>query len=440
MRLRGGKRPPSLPSVMGLTLLLLAGGACGDDPSTRPTPQAGPTGSSGASPVGSPGASPTGAFTGPLLVWAEDTRADEIRPIAEQFAEENGVAVEVQEIALGTIGESLRQLGSAGEGPDVLAGPHDLLGELVPEGALTAVDGSGREEEFLDVAIEAFTMDGLLYGTPYGLESVALIRNTDLVPEPPKTWEDVERISLDLQEQGKVDIPLGMEVPNSYHQFPLFTGAGGYLFGRDGDGSFDTSDVGLDSEGGLHAAELFDGWTKSGLIDPSVTYDVMVEAFGGGRAPFAITGPWALTQEQTGFRATGVPYAVEAVPPVEGGTAAPLVRVQGFMVSSFSENPEVAEAFAADFATREEVQTALSDSMQRLPAHRASFEQAAASAPDAGGFAESAERGIPIPAVPGMESVWPVWDAAYGQIFAQQGDAKAAFQTAAAQIRTLFGA
>ena len=36
---------------------------------------------------------------------------------------------------------------------------------------------------------------------------------------------------------------------------------------------------------------------------------------------FAVTGPWALSQADNGFQATGVPYAVSAIPAREGSEA-----------------------------------------------------------------------------------------------------------------------
>ena len=38
----------------------------------------------------------------------------------------------------------------------------------------------------------------------------------------------------------------------------------------------------------------------SGILSADVTYDVMITSFGEGKAPFAITGPWAIAQEDTG--------------------------------------------------------------------------------------------------------------------------------------------
>jgi arabinogalactan oligomer / maltooligosaccharide transport system substrate-binding protein len=71
---------------------------------------------------------------------------------------------------------------------------------------------------------------------------------------------------------------------------------------------------------------------EQGFLNVDVTYDVMIDSFSTGRSPFAVTGPWAVGDF------ADVDYVVEPFPTVEGGTPAPFVGVQGFMVSAFAEN------------------------------------------------------------------------------------------------------
>lgn len=425
--------------TLGFVLMLVAA-ACGDDDTTTPATQTTTAAQTTASATESPSASPTAAFEGgTLLIWADETRVPVLQPFADQFAEQYGVEVELQQQEFGNIRDQLLQSGPVGEGPDLIIGAHDWLGQLVAGGAVAPIDLGGKEGEFLDVSIQAFTYNGQLYGVPYAVENIALVRNTDLVSEAPATWEDLEQTALGLVDSGDADIALAMQVPDPYHQYPLFTAAGGYVFGENSDGTYNPDDLGIDSEGGLHAATLFDQWTKDGLINADVTYDVMIEKFGTGLAPFAITGPWAISQPDTGFAATGVPYVVEPIPSVEGGTARPFVGVQGFMVSEYSENPLIAQTFAVEFMTTEEAQLALYQAGGRPPALQTAFDQTT-SDPDVQGFGLSGADGDPLPAIPEMSSVWTAWTDAYTLIFTQEADAQTAFTDAATQIRNLIAA
>ena len=373
-----------------------------------------------------------------LVIWADDTRTPVITPLAEDFGAANGITTAVQEVNFDDIRDRLATAGPAGEGPDVIIGAHDWLGQLVTSGLLAPVD-LPNADEFSDVAIQAMSYDGQLYGVPYAIENIALLRNVDLVPEAPATLEELEQTALDLVAAGDAEIPLAIQNDpgDPFHDFPLYTAAGGYLFGQNPDGSLNPDDLGLDSEGGLAAGAQFQTWTESGLVQAGLSYDIMIESFGNGEAPFAITGPWAVADPDRGFKATGVNYVVEPVPPFGGTTASPFVGVQGLMVSANAENPLFAQTFITEVMTTQDVQTDLFAAGGRPPAHLAAFEAAAADDPDIDGFGQSGINGQPMPAIPEMGSVWSAWTDAYALILNGTSSGEQAFQDAADQIRAL---
>ena len=366
-----------------------------------------------------------------LVIWADDTRAPVLEPIAAEFGDAEGITVQVVEVPFDQIRDQLSIAGPAGEGPDIITGVHDWLGELVSNGVIAPIDLGADADLYAPVAIEAFTYDGALYGVPYAIENIALIRNVDLVPETPATFEDLEATALALQADGTVDVPLAVQQDpaDPYHNYPLFSGAGGYVFGQNDDGTYNADDVGIDSEGGLVAAQKFADWSTSGLISKDVSYDIMIESFSTGKAPFAITGPWAVGS----FTDAGINYVVEPIPPVAGGTPEVFVGVQGFMQSAFSENPDLATTFMVDYLGTEEVQLALYEAGNRPPAMTSAYDQVS-SDPIIQGFGAAGQQGTPQPAIPAMSAVWDTWKDAYSLIFTGT-DPTQAFTDAAAQIR-----
>lgn len=368
-----------------------------------------------------------------LVIWADDTRAPAITPFAEQFGEDNGITVAVQELPFGDIRDRLVTAGPAGEGPDIIIGAHDWLGQLVAAGVVAPLDISAVQDQFSEAAVTAFNYSGQIYGLPYAVENIALIRNTDLVPDAPATFEDLVATAKQLLDEGTVTVPLALQENGNgdpFHNYPIVTALGGYVFGLNDDGSYNPDDLGIDSPGGLAAAEYFSQLSADGIVNVDVTYDIMTESFGSGQAPFAITGPWALEQ----FEA--VNYVVEPIPSVQGGEPRPFIGVQGFMVSSFAENALFAQTFVLDFMATQDAQIALFEAGGRPPAHLAAFEQVAAGDPNIAGFGEAGANGYPMPAIPEMGSVWQAWTDAY-QIILTGGDAEQAFTDAATQIRTL---
>jgi arabinogalactan oligomer / maltooligosaccharide transport system substrate-binding protein len=369
-----------------------------------------------------------------LVIWVDDTRMQTLRPFADQFEEEHGVTVALQELGFGDIRDRMLIAAPAGEGADIFIGAHDWLGQLVSGGVVEPIDLGGAEGDFLPAAIQAFNYEGQMYGLPYAIENIALIRNADLVPETPGTWDELKEIALALLADGTVDVPLAMQWNDPYHEYPIVTAHGGYVFGLNDDGSYNADDLGIDSPGGLAAANSFAQWIEEGLINPDIDYGIMIESFGTGRAPFAITGPWAVHQPDNGFKAMGVNYVVEPIPPVSE-EAKPFVGVQGFMISAFAPSKLLAQTFVLDFMATSEAQFELYKVGGRAPALQSAFDQAMDDA-DVAGFGLAGANGHPMPAIPQMGSVWEAWTNAY-TLIGQGTDPEEAFRDAAEQVRNL---
>ena len=377
-----------------------------------------------------------------LVIWADDTRVKVLKPLADKFAADEGIKVDVQFVPFDKIRDNLSKQGPAGEGPDIVIGAPDWLGSLVADGAVAPMDLSDADKaKFADVAIKAFTYDGKVYGLPYAIENVALIRNTDLVPEAPKTFEDLAKTALELKAAGKVEVPLAIQEgpADVYHNYPLYSMTGANVFAQNADGTFDPTKLGLDSPEAIESAKNFAKWAKDGLINKDVTYDTMITSFGEGKAPFAITGPWAVSEADRGFKAKGVKYVVEPIPPLTAGGKAPavFVGVQGFMISAFSKKADLAKTFLTTYINTEQVQLDLSKAGGRPPAMKSVFEQVKSDA-DVAGFGAAGQNGVPMPAIPAMGSVWDAWKDAYATVFTG-GDPEKAFKDAAAAIRAKIG-
>lgn len=423
--------------VAALPVVALALTACGGSDSTTPEPsdtEPTATESMTAEPTETASASeepaPPPRADADLVIWADDTRTPIIKPFAEQFAQDQGITVAVQEVAIERMRDFVTTAAPAGEGPDVFIGAHDWLGELATNGVVAPLD-IPNPDDYLPVAVDAFNWEGQTYGLPYAIENIALVRNTTLAPESPATLEELATSAAAMVDSGDAEIAIGWQQPDVYHNYWVVTGAGGYVFGTNDDGSYNPEDLGIDAEGGLEAADIFADLVEQGVVSQDVTYDVMIESFSQGKTPYAITGPWAISAFEEG----DVEFVVEPLPTVAGGEARPFVGVQGFYVSAFSENELAAKTFVLDFMGTDEAQTALYEVGNRPPALQSAFD-AAAENPVVAGFGEAGANGYAMPAIPEMGSVWEAWGNAYTLIL-QGEDAQPAFQEAADQIRTL---
>lgn len=378
---------------------------------------------------------PTAPFVpsaeGTLTIWVDADRFPAVEAIGVAFTEEYGIPVRIQTMAFGDVRNNLQLAAPVGEGPDIIIGAHDWIGQLYSNGLIAPIELSDElVANFDPVALRAFTYDGVLVGLPYLLEGVGLYYNTDLVPELPATWAETTALAEQLVADGAAE--RGLAIPNGsgdpYHHYPIFTGFGGYVFGLDEAGSYNPDDVGLDSEGGIAAMQEIDRLVKADILNAAVDYGVAESLFHDGDLAMWITGPWALN----GMRESGVPYAVAAIPTMTEAPR-PFVGSQGFMINSFSVNALLAQAFLTEFVATDNGMQLLYDAVPFIPA----WTPLASTIDDAdlAAFSGAIANGDPLPAIPAMNAVWSAWGNAISLVYQQTADPADAITEAATAIR-----
>ncbi|MHA7860950.1 sugar ABC transporter substrate-binding protein [Tessaracoccus sp. Y36] len=422
-------------AVAGLGLALTACGSGNGGGSSAAEPAAEPVASATESPTGPPARDPDAA----LVLWADDAKAQVLQPFLEEFAEENGITAVVQ-----TVNDNGRDsfvtATLAENGPDLVVGAHDWIGKFVENGVIAPVPMSAEvQEQFLPNSIEAATSDGSVYGVPYAVENIGLIRNTELAPDVPGTVEEMLALGNELVASGKASKPMVMPVGQEgdpYHAEPFITSAGGYVFGRDAEGDYDPADLGLDGAEGAAVAEKLAWMTEQGALSTSITFNEALDLFVRGETPFLVTGPWA-----TGDIAdAGINYAVSEIPPFEGGQPTrPFVGVQLFYVSSKAENATFAQEFALRYVSRPDVQRALFEQGQRPPALASLNAELSAADPELQAWSAAGANGDPMPSIPAMDAVWGPLGIAIANIAAGEGDPNQIMTDAASAITEAIG-
>jgi maltose/maltodextrin transport system substrate-binding protein/arabinogalactan oligomer/maltooligosaccharide transport system substrate-binding protein len=369
-----------------------------------------------------------------LLIWADSTRAPALQELLTRFSEEYGVTAEVQEIAMGDIRSNLPVAGPAGEGPDIVIGAHDWLGEYLQNAAIVPVELGDVAEQFSSSALELFTVDGVLYGMPYAVENLAFFRNTDLVPEAPATWDDVFQITTEIVDSGAAQFGFVIANNASYDFFPVMTAFGGYVFGRDDGGNFVPADIGIGSAGTIAAADYIEQFVDAGYLNADINADAQITLFTSGDAAMTMTGPWWLNR----IRESGIPFAISDIPAGPEGAGVPFIGGQGFMISAFSENQLLAQIFLSEFMATTDAMLALYNVDPRPPAYLPALE--AIEDPAMAEFQQAGASGVPLPAIPEMASVWGSWGNALQFVVSGELAPEEAYTQAQTQIVELIGA
>ncbi|WP_449065589.1 sugar ABC transporter substrate-binding protein [Planomonospora algeriensis] len=367
---------------------------------------------SGSEEGGRPAAAPSAPADATLLIWADQMRSDTLKPFAEAFAEENGIKAEVVVVAQEQQ-QTFTTASQAGKGPDVIVGAHDWIGNLVQNGLIDPIQMTEEQlSGYVDVARRSVTYDGQVYGVPYAVENLALFRNTELAPEAPATFEELVAAGKKLKAAGKAEEIVAYPVSqqngqsgDTYHLYPLYTSAGGHLFGTKANGDPDPSDLGVGTKESVAAFERIAGLGEKGdgALKRSFTSDNAAASFNEGKTAFMVAGPWRLAD----VRKAGVKYDVTPVPGFKGADPArPFVSVQSFFVASKGKNKALAQEFVTGTLASAEVAQALFDAEPRMPALKPALEYAAAKDPDVTKFQAAAEHGTPLPAIPQMVAIW----------------------------------
>ncbi len=382
-----------------------------------------------------PTTEPTAVFVpsieGALTIWSDAGRLPALEALGEAFTEQYGVPVRIQTMGFGDVRNNLQLGGPVGEGPDIIIGAHDWIGQLYSNGLIAPLElDETLLANFDPVAIRAFTYDGQLVGLPYALEGVGLYYNADVIPELPASWAETIELAQQLVADGAVE--RGLAIPNGggdpYHHYPLFTGFGGYVFGLDDAGNYNPEDVGLDTVGGIAAMQELDRLVKADVLNAAVDYGAAESLFHEGKLAMWITGPWALN----GIRESGINYEVSAIPAMTE-TPRPFVGSQGFMINAFSVNTLLAQAFLTEFLATDNGMQLLYDAVPFIPA----WTPLAESIDDAdlATFSSAIANGDPLPAIPAMNAVWTAWGNAISLVYQGQADPETTIKDAAAAIR-----
>jgi arabinogalactan oligomer/maltooligosaccharide transport system substrate-binding protein len=369
------------------------------------------------------------------VIWADQKRAAAIQPLAQKWATDNGVTVKVESIA-SDIQTKFKTASQAGNPPDVVVWAHDVIGDFVQNGAIDPIEGLSDTSAFDPLAIKGMTFGGKLYGVPYSVENIALIRNTDLAPTAPATMEDLVKAGQQLVTDKKATQIMALQVGqkgDAYHIYPLFTSGGGSFFGLTSTGDPDPKTVTVDSAESIAAGQkLFEmGEKGTGALKRSIDDKTAIPAFTGAKTAFLVSGPWAIAD----IAKSGVKYDITAIPPfADGKPAAPFIGVNGFYVASKGANKTLAQEFVTSLVPTQDFQVALYQAEPRRPALTAAVDAVKTDDPNIPKFAAAGKDGVILPAIPAMGQVWAPFGVAEAAIVGG-ADPATALKAAAVAIR-----
>lgn len=338
-------------------------------------------------------------YGGPELEW--------LKAQAATFERTTGTRVQVVEVPFGDIQNKFILGAPQGQAADLVVSiPHDWVGAMAAAGVVEPM-GRYATPSYLgslsDVAVDALSYNGRLFALPMFAESVAMIYNKKLVRTPPRTWEELLKVSQDLTKGNTFGFLY--DLGNAYFNYGWFTAYGGSVFGRLSNGGLDKANVRLGGDAGNKAmAFIKDLRHRYKLIPEGVDYGVADSAFKEGALGIILNGPWAIGD----YKKAGIDFGIANFPaPPGGGAWKPFVGVQGVAMNAYSKNKTAAANFAKSLVTANS-QISFNKAGGRVPVSKQAVAQLR-NDPVVAGFSAAIAVGSPMPNIPEMGKVWGPW-------------------------------
>jgi multiple sugar transport system substrate-binding protein len=326
-----------------------------------------------------------GEAGGGELVWAiggaEAAPGGVHRTIAQMWNEENPdnpIRIErLPDAADEQRQQQSLELNAQGDLFDVLGVDVIWTGEYSTNGWLESLEDirSDIEEVTIPGAFESGQWGGELWAAPYNSNAGFLYYRTDLVDEPPTTWDELQQVGLQIGEQEGIAPFVGQGA--KYEGFVVnwleyYWSAGGELYNED------NTEVLFDDEIALQATEFMRESLENGFYAPGFNTLMEEEArneFQSGNAVFMRQWPYAyaLMNDEKESKVAGK-FDIAPLPTFTGeGTISALGGFNN-AVSAFSTNKEAAKEFVLWASTNPEVQMTMATKASLPPTMASVYE------------------------------------------------------------------
>jgi multiple sugar transport system substrate-binding protein len=257
------------------------------------------------------------------------------------------------------------ELNAEGAGFDVLGLDVIWTGEYSENGWLTSLEDVRGDIEAVSIegAFNSAVWDGTLWAAPYNSNAGFLYYRTDLVDEPPTTWEELKEVGMAAAEEEGIAPFVGQGAQYEgmvVNYLEYLWGSGGDLLSEDG------SQVEFgEGDAAMTALEFMSESLQDGFYAPGFNTMMEEEArneFQSGNAVFMRNWPYAYElMSDEGESEVAGSFDIAPLPTFTGeGTTSALGGFNN-AVSAFSENQEAATEFVVWAATNEEVQRMMAE-------------------------------------------------------------------------------
>ena len=360
-----------------------------------------------------------------LTMWlvGSEAQARTIQELSKTFTERTGVSVICEAVAWGEAHSKYLTAVAGGVQPDIgtmgltWGAEFGRLGALVELRQAVGQDLDAIQRHTFPGLWQSIEQDGKVYGIPLDLTLQILYYRTDLIPQPPRTWEDLVDLLQRLRgEDRRMIIDWGSLSWIGYA--PLLWQAGGAFYNDA------RTEATLDHPEAIRAAEFFrDLYRKYGVPKTSIPLE---QGLRTGEFPLAMSGNWKIVSLMVGLPELDGKWAVAMLPKGPGGTRTAFLG--GRILTLFAKSTRQAQAwqfvrYLFEPAVQVKLyQAALETQDAYLPPNRATWPQLPMAAAMKAVLEEQAEEAKGPPPVPGWEDATQLIETGLQRIILHDAD------------------
>jgi multiple sugar transport system substrate-binding protein len=278
-----------------------------------------------------------------------------VEELIKRFEEANpGIKVELQSVGWEDAYQKLVTGFSSGTAPDVFYGGTRWLASFAQMGAIMPLDkyASEKIKEYHDALQDAVKFKGKIYGIPRAFSSRTLIYRSDLIKEPPTTWDELVETAKKVQSENKGIY--GFAIAGAKH-VSTTTQFFNYVFQNDGKIFDKEGNVVLNSPEAVEALTFYrDLYTKHKVVPNPIEYnrEQLPILFKEGKIAMFVCGPWA--KSMMGIEADNKNTPFKTAPLPKGKKMANTLVSDSLMISAKTEHPDAAWKFIEFITSAEE--------------------------------------------------------------------------------------
>ncbi|WP_109427984.1 maltose/maltodextrin ABC transporter substrate-binding protein MalE [Aggregatibacter kilianii] len=365
---------------------------------------------------------------GKLVIWINgDKGYNGLAEVGKKFEKETGVSVLVEHPD--RLEEKFTQVASTGDGPDIILWAHDRFGGYAQAGLLAELSPSKEfKDKFVDFSWDAENYNGKIIGYPVAIEALSLIYNKDLLPTPPKSWEEIVELDKKFKAEKKNAIMWNLAEP--YFTWPVVASNGGYVF-KFADGKYNTNDIGVNNEGSQKGLQFVVDMVKNKVINADMDYAIAEASFNKGETALTINGPWSWGN----IEKSKINYGVAVLPTLNGKPSKAFVGVLSAGINSASPNKDLAVEFIENYLLTDEGLDQVNKDKPLGAVALKSYQDKLAKDPRIAATMENAQNGEIMPNIPQIVSFWYAEKSAINNAVSGRQTVKQALDDARARIQ-----